>query len=190
MAGVGRAARDHYVGIASLSFPSRDEGFLVEPAAETRSAEAEICSILIDDGDIIAPDPKVREEQVVWIQGWIDTARAVEVAAASKASIPVTGIDPKANESIRLSADQLTSLYAYGQNCGVKVFTENFRPLSSDNESPDRHPGTLRWPDCCLRRLREFQRIGSLRGIRQDRPIRHVCSCQGAISDRWNYRPR
>ena len=46
-------------------FPSRDEGFLAELAAEARSAEVEIRSILIDDGDIIAPDPKVREEQVV-----------------------------------------------------------------------------------------------------------------------------
>ena len=105
-------------------------------------------SILIDDGDIIAPDPKVREEQVVWIPGWIDTARALEAAAARviarKASIPVNGIDPKANESIRLSADQLTSLYAYGQHRGVKIFTENFRPLSSESGSPDRHLGTLR----------------------------------------------
>lgn len=99
-------------------FSSRDEGFLAELAAEARSTEVEICSILIDDGDIIAPDPKVREEQVVWIQGWIDTARALEAAAArviaSKASIPVNGIKPNANESVRLSADLLTSLYAYG----------------------------------------------------------------------------
>ena len=43
--------------------------------------------------------------------GWIDTARALEAAGArviaSKASIPVNGIEPNANESIRLSADQL-----------------------------------------------------------------------------------
>ena len=104
--------------LCHFHFPSCDEGFLADLAAEARSSEVEICSILIDDGDIIAPDPKVREEQVVWIQGWIDTARALEAAAArviaSKASIPVNGFDPKANESIRLSADQLTSLYAYG----------------------------------------------------------------------------
>ena len=94
----------------------------------------EIYSILIDDGDITAPDSKVREEQVVWIQGWIDTASALEAAAAhviaDKASIPVNDIDPKENEIIRLSADLSTSLYAHGQNCGVKVFTENSRPLS------------------------------------------------------------
>lgn len=120
--------------LCHFHFPSRDGGFLSELAAEARNADVELYSILIDDGDITAPDPKVREEQVAWIQGWIDTASALGAAAArviaGEASIPANGADPKANESIRLSADQLTNLYAYGQNCGVKVFTENFRPLS------------------------------------------------------------
>jgi hypothetical protein len=120
--------------ICHFHFPSRENGFLVELASEASHAGVEIFSILIDDADITAPDPEEREIHLSWIRGWIDTANTL----GAKAARVVAGEDTVSADaqcladhpSIQLSARQLKSLYAYGQDKGVKVFTENFRPLS------------------------------------------------------------
>ncbi len=120
--------------ICHFHFPSRDQGYLVELAGEAAHAGVEIFSVLIDDGDITAADPREREVQLDWIRGWIDTAGALGAQGArviaGEAAVPAGTQNLAAHPSIRMSASQLQALYAYGQDKGVKVFTENFRPLS------------------------------------------------------------
>lgn len=120
--------------ICHFHFPTRDKGYLTELAEEARQAEVELYSILIDDGDITATDPDDLEVQLNWIQGWIDTASELGASAArvvaGEASVSADAQDLKQHPSIQASACQLQSLFAYGQERNVKVFTENFRPLA------------------------------------------------------------
>ena len=120
--------------ICHFHFPSRDDGFLAELASEATGAGVELYSVLIDDGDITASDPQEQEVQLAWIRSWIDTASTLGASAArvvaGEDSVPDSQKVLADNPSIRMSAKQLQSLYAYGQDKGVKIFTENFRPLS------------------------------------------------------------
>ena len=124
----------HTLEICHFHFPSRDHGYLAELASEAAGAGVEIFSVLIDDGDITAADPQVREVQLDWIRGWIDTASILGAKAArvvaGEASVPADTANLADHPSIQMSALQLQSLHAYGADKGVKVFTENFRPLS------------------------------------------------------------
>lgn len=124
----------HTLEICHFHFPTRDKGYLAELAAEAQQAQVELYSILIDDGDITAEDPAVRQRDEAWIRSWIDTASALEAKAArviaGDRTIHPNGEDLTANEAIQLSASTLKDLHAYGQERGVKVFTENFRALS------------------------------------------------------------
>ncbi len=120
--------------ICHFHFPSRENGYLAELASEADHAGVEIFSILIDDGDITAHDSQEREVHLDWIRGWIDTAsnlgaKAARVVAGEDA-VPPSTQSLSDHPSIQMSARQLKTLYAYGQELGVKVFTENFRPLS------------------------------------------------------------
>ncbi len=124
----------HTLEICHFHFPTRDKGYLTELASEAARANVEIFSILVDDGDITAADPQEREVQLDWIRGWIDSAGILGAKAArivaGEASVPADIQNPAGHPSIQMSALQLKSLYAYGQDKGIKIFTENFRPLS------------------------------------------------------------
>ena len=120
--------------ICHFHFPSRDNGYLAELASEASSAGVEIFSVLIDDGDITAADPQKREVQLDWIRDWIDTASTLGAKAArvvaGEDAVPADTQNLADHPSIQMSALQLKSLHAYGADKGVKIFTENFRPLS------------------------------------------------------------
>lgn len=124
----------HTLEICHFHFPSADAGFLAELAAEARTAGVEIYSILIDDGDITAADPSVRAQHIEWIKGWIDTAGTLGASAArviaGDARIQTNGTSLKTHEAIQMSAATLKDLFAYGQARGVRIITENFRPLA------------------------------------------------------------
>jgi len=120
--------------LCHFHFSSRDNGYLAELATEADAHDVELYSILIDDGDITAPDPAIRARDTAWIRGWIDTASQLGAGAAR---VIAGDTDPvKANGSltedpnIRQSAAALQELHAYGAERGVKVFTENFKKLS------------------------------------------------------------
>ncbi len=124
----------HTLEICHFHFPTRDRAFLAELAAEAKQAHVELYSILIDDGDITAADPAIRQRDGEWIRGWIDTAselgaQAARVIAGDR-SIQANGGDLTSHEVIRLSARTLLELHAYGRERGVKVITENFKALS------------------------------------------------------------
>ena len=120
--------------LCHFHFTSRDSSYLAELAAEANAHDVELFSILIDDGDITAPDPAVREGDTAWIRGWIDTASEL---GASAARVIAGDTDPvlangnlTEDPNIRQSAAALKELHAYGAEQGVKVFTENFKKLS------------------------------------------------------------
>ncbi len=124
----------HTLEICHFHFPTRDKAYLADLAAEAHQANVELYSILIDDGDITAEDPAIRQRDEQWIRGWIDTAselgaKAARVIAGDR-TIHVNSGDLQSHEAIQLSARKLKELHAYGRDRGVKVFTENFRALS------------------------------------------------------------
>lgn len=121
--------------LCHFHFPTRDSAFLAELAQEARNANVELYSVLIDDGDITALEPATRERDIAWIKGWIETtgelgASAARVIAGDRAIQP-NGSDLKSHAAIQLSARILRELHAFGQDRGVKVFTENFKALPS-----------------------------------------------------------
>ncbi len=124
----------HTLEICHFHFPSRDPGYLAELSREAAGAGVEIYSVLIDDGDITAVDPQERAVQLDWIRGWIDTAGTLGAKAArvvaGEATVSARTRNLADHPSIQMSARQLKALHAYGADQGVKVFTENFRPLS------------------------------------------------------------
>lgn len=125
--------------ICHFHFPNTDQAYLNELRAALDEAGVALFSILIDAGDITADDEGRREADLAWIRNWLDIAGR---CGASHARIIAGEADIEAKNSddlhhhpaIRMSADHLKMLAAYGRDCGVQVITENFRPLTKRPE--------------------------------------------------------
>jgi sugar phosphate isomerase/epimerase len=95
-------------------------------------ARVELYSVLIDRGNITAPDAVVRDTELQFIRGWIDIAAEL---GAGRVRIDA-GLEPPTPEVIRLSAAGLSELADYARAAGVRVITENWHATS-------RQPGPL-----------------------------------------------
>jgi len=125
--------------ICHFHFPSTDQSYLDELRTSLDESGVELFSILVDAGDITAEDMTQRDADLDWIRDWLDVAGG---CGASHARIiagqtDVEGTahgDWRDHPVIRMSADHLKMLAAYGQDCGVQVITENFRALTKRPE--------------------------------------------------------
>lgn len=114
--------------VCHFHFPSTDPAYLLDLRVALEQAGVELYSVLIDAGDITAPDAPKREADFQWIAGWLEIAG--KCGAAGARIIAGNSEADERGEAVRLSASGLRRLAAIGQEHGVQVFTENFRALT------------------------------------------------------------
>ena len=117
--------------ICHFHLPSTTPAYLAELRQACRAAGVETYSILIDTGDITAPDPQQRAADLQTIRSWIDVAAEL---GAGRVRI-VAGMQAPTPEVIRRSVDNLRDLVEYAEQRGVKTITENWHATGLDPQA-------------------------------------------------------
>jgi sugar phosphate isomerase/epimerase len=128
---VPQRMQEHGIGtleICHFHFPSVSPDYLHTLRTAIEAAGVELFSILIDTGDISHPDSRRREADIKLIERWMEIAaalgaRAVRVVAGEAA--------PDDEAGLERAIAGLDHLSARGRELGLRVLTENFRPLAS-----------------------------------------------------------
>ena len=123
-----RAAGIGALDLCHFHFPRTDDAYLRELRDRLAAADAQVLSLLVDEGDISAADPADRERDLAAIRAWIDIAarlgaRYARVIAGERPAAPGDG-------AIQRSAAGLAALARYAGSRGVGLLTENWRPLA------------------------------------------------------------
>ena len=108
--------------ICHFHLPSTTADYLAALSDACRSAGVAIYSILIDTGDITAPDPQQHAGDLQTIRSWIDIAAEL---GAGRVRV-VAGMQAPTPEVIQLSVDNLRELAQYASARGVQTITENW----------------------------------------------------------------
>jgi sugar phosphate isomerase/epimerase len=125
--------RAHGLSVLELChfhLPATDPAYLQALRGRLEEAGVELFSILIDAGDIVAPDPAQQSADVAFVKDWIDRAGAL---GARRVRVDA-GRQPPTPEVVRRSAGQLRELAAYAAGHGVAVSTENWHETSLESE--------------------------------------------------------
>ncbi len=123
-AGLGLQA----VEICHFHLARTDQAYLDDIRTRLDAAGVRLLTLLVDEGDITAPDADRRRLDRERIRAWIDIAATL---GAERARV-VAGESAPGAEAVRWSADALRELADYGRTRSVRVVTENWRPLSLD----------------------------------------------------------
>jgi sugar phosphate isomerase/epimerase len=119
--------------ICHFHFPRTDAAYLRDLRAALQAAGVRLLTLLVDAGDITAPDPEVRRQEIARIKRWIDVAAeagALRVRVIAGDASP----DPQ-GAAVGTSIAGLAELAAYGRSCSVGVITENWHALTMDPHS-------------------------------------------------------
>ncbi|MWC29069.1 sugar phosphate isomerase/epimerase family protein [Paenibacillus sp. MMS18-CY102] len=113
--------------VCHFHFEAVDDSYIGQLKQAFEDSGVAFHTLLIDYGDLSSPDAVQAASDEAFIQGWIDIA-----AEAGAAAVRVVAGEQQAGdeEAIVRSAAALRRLYAYGQERGVRVVTENFRELT------------------------------------------------------------
>ena len=114
------------VEVCHFHLPTTEPEYVQELRQALETAGVELYSILIDAGDITAPDPRQRDADVKLIKHWITTAAAL---GAERVRIDA-GLQPPTPEVIQLSAEHLGALTQYAASQNRRVSTENWHATS------------------------------------------------------------
>ena len=124
----------HGIGTLELChfhLPSTEPDYLAALRSRLGAADIELFSMLIDAGDIVAPDPAVLAGELELIRRYIRAAAALgaERVRISAGQVPATP------EVLAQSAARLTELMAYAAAHGVAVSTENWQLTAQHPEA-------------------------------------------------------
>src|SRR4051794_8188263 len=119
--------------VCHFHFPQTNDAYLEEFRERLAAAGVTLTTLLIDEGDITAPDPEIRARDLELIKGWIDIAGRLGARRVRVVAGEATPGDP---DAVTRSIAGLAALSDYGQERGVAVITENWRRLGDD-------PGSL-----------------------------------------------
>lgn len=122
MAGIGTLEICHF------HLPDTSPATLRDLRVALDGAGVELFSILIDMGDISSPGPARREADLAAITGWIDVAAQL---GAPVARVVAGEAAPDDEPALERAIGALRDLARYGAQRGVRVLTENFKPLAS-----------------------------------------------------------
>ncbi|MFC5652226.1 sugar phosphate isomerase/epimerase family protein [Paenibacillus solisilvae] len=124
------AARRGYeaLEVCHFHFPSTDSDYLAQLRDAFNNAGISFDTLLLDYGDLTTTDPARLEADKALIRRWIDAAAA---AGAKQIRLVAGEAQPTDQEALERSAAGLSELAAYASDSGVRVITENFRPLTS-----------------------------------------------------------
>ena len=117
--------------ICHFHLPSTTPAYLAELRAACQAAGVEPYSILIDTGDITAPDPERRAADLQTIRDWIDVAAGL----GARHVRVVAGMQPPTPAVIQLSVGNLRELAHYATQRGVKTITENWHATGLDPQA-------------------------------------------------------
>ena len=125
--------------VCHFHFPRTDPAYLDTLRHNLDAAGVRFATLLIDAGDIAAPDRAARERDIAGIKGWIDVAAAVGAARVRV----VAGATPPdaAGEAVRASIAAFDALAEYAQARGVAVITGELAGPDRAAGASARHPG-------------------------------------------------
>jgi sugar phosphate isomerase/epimerase len=112
--------------ICHFHLPKTDDAYLSEFRAACEDAEVELFSVLIDQGDISAPDAANHREQMDFTTKWLEITSTL---GATHARVAAGDSEPSA-EAISRSATSLRVLAKIGTGLNVQVITENWKKLT------------------------------------------------------------
>lgn len=129
-----QAAKRGYqaIEICHFHFPSTNADYLMELRSACKNAGISLDTLLLDYGDLTTEDENRRKADLTFMKSWIDTA----AAAGAKRIRIIAGEAPAGDlAAIERSAASLSELAEYATAKGVRVVSENFRPLTSTADS-------------------------------------------------------
>jgi sugar phosphate isomerase/epimerase len=114
--------------VCHFNFPNWDDTYLNQLKSAFKQAGVTFYNLLIDYGDISSTDEIRRAADIHFIKQWIDVAaqvgaECVRVVAGESA--------PEDQQAISRSITAFQEIIPYAQQRGVRVLTENFKPLAS-----------------------------------------------------------
>jgi sugar phosphate isomerase/epimerase len=113
--------------VCHFHFPSTDLAYLQDLRGALDSAGVEFFTLLVDAGDVTAPDRTQREQDETMIAGWLDVAGTV---GATRARVIAGDAVPEPDGmALIISAAALGRLARRADDLGVRVVTENWHAL-------------------------------------------------------------
>ena len=117
--------------LCHFHLPTTEPGYLDAFREALRAAEVELYRLLIDTGDIAAPDPSQRAADIQTIESWIDSAAAlgasgVRISAGRQSPTP---------EVVEQSARQLLAFAKRAASHGLRTHTENWQATAQQPAS-------------------------------------------------------
>jgi sugar phosphate isomerase/epimerase len=120
------------IEVCHFHFPSTDAVYLKQLFNAFEDTGVSFDTLLLDYGDLTTSDDVRRAADLDLIRKWIGIA---SLCGAKQIRI-IAGEELPENESaIRQSAEALSELAEYARLQGVRVVTENFKPLTSTGQS-------------------------------------------------------
>ena len=116
------------VEICHFHLPSREPAYLHQLRSALERANVTLWQLLIDAGDIT--HPTAAEEELEWIEGWIDVAATL---GATRARVSGGRAEPS-RATLAMSNEGLERLADYAGLRGVRLMTENWQNLLSKPE--------------------------------------------------------
>lgn len=114
--------------ICHFHFPSTDANYLKQLKQAFADAGISFDTLLLDYGDLTDSDELKRTADMAYIRRWIDIAAQ---AGAKQIRVIAGEASPSDHAAIRQAATALKELASYASPKGVRVITENFKPLTS-----------------------------------------------------------
>lgn len=114
--------------VCHFHFPRTDDEYLDELRQAFADAGVTFFSLLVDYGDITHPDATHREEELRFIEGWIDVAARIGARCARVSAGDAPADDAAA---VALATRNLHRLARHRAAQGVRVLTENWHRLAS-----------------------------------------------------------
>lgn len=118
----------HKVEICHFHLPSREPAYLHQLRTALERANVTLWQLLIDAGDITHPTQ--AEEELVWIEGWLDVAATL---GATRARVSGGRAEPS-KAALNQSHEGLERLADYAAQRGVRLMTENWQNLLTKPE--------------------------------------------------------
>jgi sugar phosphate isomerase/epimerase len=114
--------------LCHFHLPTTEPAYLQALREALQAAGVELYRLLIDTGDIVAPDSSQRAADIRTIDGWIDVAAAL---GASSVRISA-GRQPATPQVVEQSAKQLRSLAQQAARHGLRTDTENWQATGQE----------------------------------------------------------
>lgn len=116
------------IEVCHFHFPATDETYLEELRQSCLEANVSLDTLLLDYGDLTSDDPVRAEADKAFMAKWIGIAAS---CGAKRIRIVAGEAPPQNEEAISRSAAALADLAKIAGPLGVRVISENFKPLAS-----------------------------------------------------------